>query len=99
MDTQRKLVADAVTHRQAWLTVLCGQAWLSRMWSTDGGRWLRVCGGGLSSEACGPLSAVSLCLASFSPTKLPWFLSYTSGVLQAWWFVTHFAVPSSSLGS
>lgn len=37
------------------------------LWSTDGGRWLKVCGG-LSSEACGPASAVPMPLASFSPT-------------------------------
>lgn len=50
------------------------------LWSTDGGRWLKVCGG-LSSEACGPASAVPMPLASFSPTDPPWFLSHASGVL------------------
>lgn len=38
---------------------------VSRMWSTDGGRWLRVGGRGLSSEACGPLSAVPCILPAF----------------------------------
>lgn len=78
---QRELMAVAIAHTQAWSRVLCG--------APDGGRWLRVCGG-LSSEACGPASAVPLPLASFSPTEPPWFLSHTSGVLQAEWFITQF---------
>ena len=55
--------------------------------------------GGLSREACGPASAVALPLASFSPTDPPWFLSHTSGVLQACDSLDKFSVSSSSMGS